>query len=116
MQNIVYNCAKCGKVNATTYPSKRDFTPSQLGQKNREDPPISWVSRDLNMWIGLRKCKACKTWNIVVFVGWYFEKYGFSYLPYKTGWTGTLGPEIGKWCLDGMRKKEVKIPRSLAKE
>lgn len=100
-------------LNGTTYPSKKDFTPIELGQQNRDDPPLGWVSHDLHMWVGLRHCKHCKTWNIVVFCGWYFEKNAFAYLPYKTENMGTLGPEIAKWCLEGMRRKGVKIPKSL---
>jgi len=116
LQYEVFNCAKCGKVNGTTYPSKKDLTPTQLGQKNREDPPLAYVSHDLDMWVGLRKCKSCKTWNIIVFCGWYFDSHAFAYLPFKTERMGTTGPEIAKWCLEGMRKNGVKIPKSLRGE
>lgn len=116
-QSIIFNCVKCGEYNATMYPSKSDVTSEFLGQQSRSDPPISYVSRAMDIYVGFRRCKKCKTWQVVVFCGWYYRPNAFAYLPERVNDNqGTIGLDVAKWVIKQARLKGIKVPRVLLKE
>jgi hypothetical protein len=112
-RDAFFICIRCGQGNGVFCPAKKDFTPSQLGQMNRMDPPLSYVSQNLTMFVGLRKCKICGGYSVVVFYGWYFGRGAFSYLPWPNDRQGSLGPEVAKWVIEKMKGLGVKIPKDL---
>ena len=112
-RDAFFICVRCDQGNSVFYPTKKDFTSSQLGQMNRMDPPLGYVSQNLTMFVGLRKCKVCGGHSVIVFYGWYFGRGAFSYLPWPCKLQGTLGPEVAKWVLEKMKGLGVKIPKDL---
>lgn len=113
-QSIIFNCVNCGEHNATMYPIKSDVTPGQLGQKNRNDQPLSYISNRMDMWVGFRRCKKCKTWLVVVFCGWSFEIDAFTMHPtVDVEKQGTISLEVAQWVIKQARLKGIKVPRSL---
>jgi len=109
-QYIIYQCIVCTKTNGTSYPSKNDIF---VNRKERENTPLRHVSNDMDMWVGIRRCKHCKSWLIVVFCGFYFEPMAFAYVPYMTEHSGTLCPDTAKFAIKYLLKAGAKVPRKL---
>lgn len=105
-----YRCPQCNEINGTTYPSPKDL---EIVRSKRENTPLIHVSHDLYMWTGLRRCKHCKAWLVLVFSGWYYRQMLCAYLPYKTEYTGSLGVEVALFVIRDRIEKKLYVPKEL---
>lgn len=114
MQSTSFRCIKCEEYNDTYYPIKNDKTTSELGQKTRDEPPLSYISTNLHFYIGFRKCKKCQTYQIVIFTGWWTNKYVSVCYPERISDNqGTISIDVAKWILQQCKQKNIKIPKQL---
>jgi len=108
-----FYCVKCGKYNETTYPTKTDKTPSELGVTLGDGSLLDWVSYQIKC-IGFRKCKHCNTWHVIVMCGWYNNRDTFAYYPLKIAQKqGSVGIEVAQWVIKQSLKLKITVPKPL---
>ena len=111
-QETIYICPRCRQANLVYYPIKTDLNRSAF-KVDRDTPPLCYVSTDMTMFVGIRKCKSCNGHSVVVFYGWYFQPGAFAYLPFEMENQGLIGLGVAQWVIGKMEDLGLKIPKDL---